>query len=255
MKSRSRRANAGSGRVRPASFCGQSSVQVRRNHATGLTSAAVAAHPSRIASSGIAPPPANGSSTRGGRPPYASRMRPRNQSRSGLSSRFQCRTPPRVDRRRRATVRPAAFSSSTVSTTCPAIRRWIARRSSGSSGSGSSVAISAARHAASGRRAGQMCRVEMCPWRTFFSWTESRETCSTGKAASTRRFLPSVMRRTMEPRRSVACKGRSCPAARSACRSSAAPPLSAQACPVQESTTSADPCHRRTPTDRRRPAP
>lgn len=46
------------------------------NHATGLRSAATASHPSRIASSGIAPPPANGSSTRGARPPNASRSLP-----------------------------------------------------------------------------------------------------------------------------------------------------------------------------------
>ena len=46
------------------------------------------------------------------------------------------------------------------------------------------VAISAARHAASGRLAGQMCSVEMCPWRTFFSWTESNDVCFSGNANS-----------------------------------------------------------------------
>ena len=57
--------------------CGRSARAPRR-HATGLMSAATASHPSRIASSGIAPPPANGSSTRGARPPNASRISSRN---------------------------------------------------------------------------------------------------------------------------------------------------------------------------------
>jgi hypothetical protein len=63
------RINAGNGRVCPASFCGYSSVHLRMNQATGLMSMAVASHPSRIASSGMAPPPAKGSSTLGARPP------------------------------------------------------------------------------------------------------------------------------------------------------------------------------------------
>ena len=55
----------------------------------------------------------------------------------------------------------------------PPLRSRMSLRSSASPGSGSSVAISAARDAAKGRRAGQMCSVEMCPCRTFFSCTES----------------------------------------------------------------------------------
>jgi hypothetical protein len=39
------------------------------NQATGLMSIAVTSQPRRMASSGIAPPPANGSSTFGARPP------------------------------------------------------------------------------------------------------------------------------------------------------------------------------------------
>ena len=69
MNSADSSANLGSGRVCPASFCGYSRVHLRMNQATGLMSMAVASHPSRIASSGIAPPPANGSSTLGARPP------------------------------------------------------------------------------------------------------------------------------------------------------------------------------------------
>ena len=57
-------------------------------------------------------------------------------------------------------------------------------RSASSSGAGISEAKIAARMAANGRRAHQMCRVEMCPCRTFFSWTESSEACFSGKACS-----------------------------------------------------------------------
>ena len=32
--------------------------------------------------------------------------------------------------------------------------------------------------------AGQMCSVEICPWRTFFSWTESSDVCFSGNANS-----------------------------------------------------------------------
>ena len=69
MNSRSSRAKAGSGRVWPASLWGYSRVHLRMNQATGLMSMAVTSQPSRIASRGIAPPPANGSSTLGARPP------------------------------------------------------------------------------------------------------------------------------------------------------------------------------------------
>ena len=47
--------------------------------------------------------------------------------------------------------------------TRPPIRRSNFRRASALSGSGNNVANSAARLAANGRRAGQMCKVEMCP--------------------------------------------------------------------------------------------
>ena len=77
--------------------------------------------------------------------------------------------------------------------TRPAIRSRTALRSSGLPGSGRRVAISAARQAASGLRAGQMWRVEIWPWRTFFSCTESRETCFRGKATSMRRLDSGVM--------------------------------------------------------------
>ena len=42
---------------------------------------------------------------------------------------------------------------------------------------------------ASGLRAGQMWSVEMWPWRTLFSWTESREICRRGMVVSERRVI------------------------------------------------------------------
>ena len=87
-----------------------------------------------------------------------------------------------------STTRPFSRLRSTFSTTRPAIRSSIALRLSASPGSGSRVAISAARHAASGLRAGQICSVEICPCRTFFSCTESSETCFNGNATSIRRL-------------------------------------------------------------------
>ena len=152
------------------------------NQATGLRSAATASHPSRIASSGIAPPPAKGSRTRGARPPnafrIASRRFPIAAAPSSSLSRPQCRIPPRVSSFMRS---PLALGTSTI---FPAIRPSTERRSTVVPGSGSNVASKAARLAASGRRAGQMCRVETCPCRTFFSCTESRDTCRSGNAAS-----------------------------------------------------------------------
>jgi hypothetical protein len=67
-------------------WCGYSRVHLRMNQATGLMSMAVTSHPRRIASSGIAPPPAKGSRTFGARPPYASRSFCRNHSKSGPDS-------------------------------------------------------------------------------------------------------------------------------------------------------------------------
>ena len=59
---------------------------------------------------------------------------------------------------------------------------------SGSAGSGQSAAQMTARHAASGRRAHQMCSVEMCPCRIDFSrraWAEIR---AMGRSTSMRRL-------------------------------------------------------------------
>ena len=87
-----------------------------------------------------------------------------------------------------STTRPLTRLRSTFSVIRPAMRSRMSLRASASPGSGSRVAISAARAAARGRRAGQMCKVEICPCRTFFSCTESSETCFRGKATSIRRL-------------------------------------------------------------------
>ena len=87
-----------------------------------------------------------------------------------------------------STTRPFSRLRSIFSTTRPAMRSRSALRFSASPGSGNNVAISAARDAANGLRAGQMCNVEMCPCRTFFSCTESSEACFSGKATSMSRL-------------------------------------------------------------------
>ncbi len=69
MKAGSWMAKSGSRRVWPASRWGYSRVHFKMNQATGLMSMAVTSQPRRIASSGMAPPPAKGSSTLGARPP------------------------------------------------------------------------------------------------------------------------------------------------------------------------------------------
>ena len=58
-----------------------SSITFRIRHATGFRSDANASHPSRNASSGIEPPPANGSTTSGASSPCAActRLRPTNK--------------------------------------------------------------------------------------------------------------------------------------------------------------------------------
>lgn len=109
----------------------------------------------------MAPPPAKGSSTRGARPPKASRMSIRAFSRSGLS--------PSCTASQGARLRMRCRNSS----------RFLPS-------SGKSAASVVAREAARGRRAHQMWRVEMCPWRIFFSRTDSSETFRRGKSASMR---------------------------------------------------------------------
>ena len=106
---------------------------------------------------------------------------------SGLFSFPQRRTPPSVRSLTTSMVFSPTFFCWTSATTFPPIFSSSSFRFSGVPGSGNSVAMSAARQAASGRRAGQMWSVEICPCRTFFSWTESKEACLSGNATSIRR--------------------------------------------------------------------
>ena len=64
---------------------------------------------------------------------------------------------------------------------------------SGSSGSGINEANTTARHAASGRRAHQMCSVEMCPCRIDFSRADCSETSFSGRATSIKRLSISFL--------------------------------------------------------------
>jgi hypothetical protein len=65
-----------------------------------------------------------------------------------------------------------------------------------SHGSGSSSAISIARHAANGRRAHHRCNVEGCPCRMDFSLAECFDTTAMGKSTSARRLHSfGIMRR------------------------------------------------------------
>ena len=106
--------------------------------------------------------------------------------------------PPTVSSALISSIRPVGiFFFFVVGTTRPPSFSRMRFLSSASPGSGSSVAMSAARQAASGRRAGQMCRVEICPCRTFFSWTESSEACLSGKAVSMRRRPSDTGRRRL----------------------------------------------------------
>jgi len=83
---------------------------------------------------------------------------------------LRVRIPPSVSSEVCSSVRPSgSFFFLTRVTTRPPSRSKSCLRSSALPGSGRSVAMSAARLAASGRRAGQMCSVEICPCRTFFS--------------------------------------------------------------------------------------
>jgi hypothetical protein len=50
-----------------------------------------------------------------------------------------------------------------------------------------------AREEASGRRAHQMCKVEGCPWRIFFSRADSSEISARGRPYSMRRFFITIL--------------------------------------------------------------
>ena len=74
------------------------------------------------------------------------------------------------------------------------IKAFILAGQSGSSASGIREANTAARHAAKGRLAHQMCSVEMCPCRIDFSRADCSETSFSGRATSISRFSMSERR-------------------------------------------------------------
>src|SRR5579872_5469037 len=90
------------------------------------------------------------------------------------------------------------FPSSSISSTAfvatfPPILASSSFLFTGSPGSGKRVPNSAARQAASGRLAGQICNVEICPWRIFFSCTLARDACFRGNATSISRGLSFIL--------------------------------------------------------------
>lgn len=191
---------------------------------TGLTSLENASAPTRSASSGIAPPPQNGSSTRGrlGRSGdshcCADVVRPEATSmNSGTvdASQFE-KSPMKASSRSRSRPHAAAsrarnefssttrhsgqwsevnsassfvvltFSAKAQMSRAASIRNPSGQR--GSAGSGHSAAHATARQAASGRRAHQICSVEILPWRIDFSLRACSEMRRIGRSTSMSRF-------------------------------------------------------------------
>ena len=157
--------------------------------ATGFRSLAKASHPSRSASSGIDPPPAKGSTTKGVSSGWAAFTSPRAISRyvrfDELSQ--SAKSPMKCRRAARRSVSLAPISPVSL----PSRDRAVALNSTGqwwSAGSGSNNAMSMERQAPRGRRAHQRCSVEGWPWRIDFSLAECFETTAIGKSTSARRL-------------------------------------------------------------------
>ena len=135
-------------------FCGYTNDATSARYATGLRSRATASQPRRRASSGIEPPPAKGSSTRGARPPWAWRIRSRARSSSAGAS---------------------GHSSLLKSTS----RRSRALRVASSVGASTKAASVIAREAVNGRRAKYGCIAFSDPipppfWATWFRSVRGR---------------------------------------------------------------------------------
>jgi len=186
-----------------------------RSTATGFRSVANASAPTRSASSGIAPPPANGSITSGRvefAPPRhscAHSTKARLIARKSLSfdrsqlakSAMKSRRPCRMTFGSSSSCGSSRIFSSLGAVSEPALlgkslahrfshSRDSVRNRSGqpSPGSGQRPARMTARHAASGRRAHQMWRVEMCPCRIDFSRCACWEIRRIGRSTSMRRL-------------------------------------------------------------------
>ncbi len=201
----------------PANFGGISISAIVMSTGTGFKSLPCASSPRRCASSGIDPPPQNGSYTGGGLPPVDlrisaralfstrsslefshftnSRMMLNNRSRSistMTSSSFGSNPGSRTD------FMPAPRALSNIAFSCvqaflrvlssfSAAARLPASPSNSfkhSDGSSTSEANSTARQAASGRLAHHKCNVDGCPCRMDFSRAASRLMSSSGSATS-----------------------------------------------------------------------
>ena len=156
--------------------------------ATGFRSLACASSPSRCASNGIAPPPANGSWNAGsfsGSKSSAARgwsalsAHARRQD-SRISARAASSTSSFVVFSQRTSFRRIPNNRSR-SRSCSAS---VGNSSGRPDGSSTNCANSTARAAASGRRAHQRCSVLGCPWRMDFSRAAARLMSSSGSATS-----------------------------------------------------------------------
>ena len=182
--------------AKPGPWRGMSSnMTLRMRQATGLRSLAKASQPSRSASSGMEPPPAKGSTTRGVSSGWAARTSARPASRySGLAELSQLA-------KSAMNFSSAGRSPSSVLTCSshPEGRVRIDSSSSlacsvndvgqsGSHGSGRSNASNTARDDARSRRAHHRCSVDGCPCRIDFSCAACLDTSAIGKSTSASRL-------------------------------------------------------------------
>ena len=147
--------------------------------ANGLRSLACDSNPRRWASSGIEPPPANGSTTAGNFPSLLLRISSRACSRSFSSLLFSQMISFSIRACRRA--RSASWDST------------VGNSSGRDAGSSPSWAKSTARTVASGRRAQYKCSVEGWPWRMDFSRADAALMASSGSDVSISFFFTLVI--------------------------------------------------------------
>jgi hypothetical protein len=173
---------------RPANFGGISIIALQISTATGLRSLAYASSPSRWASSGSEPPPANGSWKAG--------------SLSGLNSSAArgwsllasqvSRQLLRISSRACSSTASLVVFSHLTSSSISRKSRWrsascassVGNRSGWADGSSTIWAKITARAAASGRRAHHKCSVLGCPCLIDFSRAEAALIASSGRATS-----------------------------------------------------------------------
>src|SRR6266545_1280372 len=163
----------------PANLGGISMSALVISTGTGFKSLACASSPSRCASSGIDPPPQNGSYTGGGFPSVDLRI----SARAACSTRslFEFSHFTNSSMRRKSRCRSASCASS------------VGNCSGWAEGSSTNDANNTARHAAKGRRAHHRCSVDGCPWRMDFSRAAATLMASSGRASSMSFFLEVVI--------------------------------------------------------------